>query len=167
MLKIIIIFVFYMNIPVTDKFWVKCKFDENFNEVSYIDNRGTSYEYIDPVKGHLKFYKNNNIYISQELLDNIHNIKSDDPDEQSFISSFSNLRLGYYFRMNRNYLFFRRKHDDKILVEYNTENNNILMTYYGIQLICDIPNMENTHQARKFMQIMFLKYFNIVIKNVS
>lgn len=105
-----------MEIPITDKFWCQSKFDENFNETSYIDNKGTSFEYIDPIKSTLKFYKNNDINISQELLNNIKNIKSDDPKEQVFLKIFSDLKLIYESTKCTDILFFSKLgHKDIIM----------------------------------------------------
>lgn len=106
-----------MNIPVTDKLWVKCKFDENFNEVSYIDNKGLSYEFINPVTGELKFYKNTYINISQELIDHLKKIKPDNEIDELFLYLFFDLRLIKYFKFQNN-IMFKNIVKNKIVMEY-------------------------------------------------
>lgn len=107
------------KIPITDKFWCQSKFDKNLgNEMAYQDNRGTSYEFIDPNKGILKFYKNDNlgINISQELLNSLGSVNTNHPTEKIFLNYMSSLVL---IKLNDypNCLFFFNNTDNKIVIE--------------------------------------------------
>lgn len=146
-----------MIIPVTDKIWQQLKFDENFNEISYVDNRGLSFEFIDPIKGHLKFYKADGIDISQELLENIKHIKSDNKDEQLFIKLFSSLLLIKI----ANYpcsLFFKQKHGNKIIAEYAMYNKIFWINYYEIWSHFNMNRIFFGNMVEKCLKLNVLKF---------
>lgn len=89
-------------------YWQQSKFDENFNEVSYEDNRGTSFEFINPITGELKFFRNNNIEVSQKLLDSIKFLKRSPNYKEYHIlfNTLSSLTLVANFNIYSNFLFF-------------------------------------------------------------
>lgn len=151
-----------MNIPITDKFWQKSRFNSDFNEVSYIDNKGKSYEFIDPVKGYLKFYKSDGIDISQELLDNIYHIKTNNKREQLFIKYFSNLRLEFHFWNDQTLLFFRDRSHNGIIAEYDLKNYifwidyKIWSKFIYVSVISDHPQ-----EIQQFIQTMLKHYLNL------
>lgn len=149
-------------IPVTDKYWIKCKFDENFNEVSYVDNRGKSYEFIDPIKGTLKFYKNDNIDITQEMLDNFKYIKTGNRNEELFLEYFSNLTFTGEVYFFRECLFFCNSHDNRIMINYNHKRG--ILYYYFENLMCQFQDI-NYVEGIKYLEDMFEKHFNM--KNVK
>lgn len=155
-----------MIIPTTDKLWVKCKFDENFNEVSYVDNFGISYEFIDPIAGTLKFYKNKNIDISQELLDNINNIKSSDKKEQLFLKLFSNIVLVKKYSKYPDSLFFKNKINHKIYFVYGFPTN--IFWINNIEVWSKFELKKSTYydieydRVKEFMLINLTKYLKLI-----
>lgn len=159
-----------MEIPITDKFWCRSKFDENFNEVSYVDNKGTSFEFIDPVKGTLKFYKNNEIDISQELLDNI-KITDQKHEELKFLELMSNLKLAISNKLP-NLLLYCSVNGD-VVISYSLKTNNFRFPLTIISEFMDCFNYNSSfEETRTFLKNMFskhLQFYNVgivVILNV-
>lgn len=149
-----------MNIPITDKFWCQSKHDDNFNEISYRDNKGVSYEYIDPVTCELKFYKSNNIDISQEQLDNIKEINSVDEIENIFCKLFSNLVL-IKLTTHPNSLFLMK--NNSIIVQYNSEENQVWI--HGLKIWDHFIHERlpvDYKYARDILNIKLEKYFKII-----
>lgn len=147
-----------MNIPVTDKLWQQSKFDENFNEISYIDNNGTSFEYINPITNHLKYYKNKDISISQESLDNIKHIKTNNHREHRFIILFPDLDLHSAFNLFPESLIFKAKINKEILMTYSIQYNTLKINdkvWKKMEYILH-PDYSFT---QKYLWEMFDKYF--------
>lgn len=149
------------------KYWQQSKFDDDFNELSFNDNNGTCFEYIDPVKRTLKYYKNHDLDISQELLDNIKNIKSDDHKEKLLLKYFLNLIIEInYDYSNRPLISFRNTKEDKIIGEYAFKNNEFRYYYnipwgtFGSLFDFDFNKLDS------ILNIIFKKYLGLKNANI-
>lgn len=156
-----------MDIPITDKLWQKSQFNSDFMEISYIDNHGTSFELIDPIKGTLKFYKNHNVDISQELLDNIKHIKSDDPKEQLFVKLFSNLLLITDIDWP-NCLFLKQKRNNRVIGRYDMKNKYFMVARNKIWLKINEEKPNILRKRQIFLKNLLIREFKLYnIKHVT
>lgn len=151
-----------ITIPVTDKLWVKCKFDENFNEVSYIDNKGKSYEFINPIKGTLLFYSDDNVNLRQESLDNIKNFNLLHNSEtliKSFIESFDNLTMEADFIREPNIITFYNN-NDRCIFKYDIIRKRVYLDYELVwSKLKDVSNF-SYDEIEKFLISNFRVFFH-------
>lgn len=147
------------------KYWMESKHDKD-GDVRYYNDKIVEHRCCTKETSNRVFYKDNNIDVSQNLLNNIKNIKPDCPKERLFIHIFSKL-------------FFNIRHDynDNIIIlalfNYTTIGNIRIMcvispkhksvSFNGDKIFYRFKTEFNMSESEiiKFLKNMCKKYLNI------